>query len=45
MAKQIDLSDLKFFNFLKEEDLLRLKEISIKKYFNKNEILFYKGDE
>lgn len=36
---------LKFFNFLKEEDLLRLKDISIKKFFNKNEILFYKGDE
>ncbi|EFU69758.1 CRP/FNR family transcriptional regulator [Aliarcobacter butzleri JV22] len=42
---KIDLNDLKFFNFLKEEDLLRLKDISIKKFFNKNEILFYKGDE
>ena len=28
---KIDLNDLKFFNFLKEEDLLRLKDISIKK--------------
>ncbi|MFY4782592.1 Crp/Fnr family transcriptional regulator [Aliarcobacter butzleri] len=42
---KIELNDLKFFNFLKEEDLLRLKDISIKKFFNKNEILFYKGDE
>mgnify|MGYP000042917073 CR=1 FL=1 len=39
------LEDFHFFNFLKEEDLLRLKEISVKKYFNKDEILFYKGDE
>ena len=37
--------DFFFFNFLKEEDLERLKEISVKKYFNKGEILFYKGDE
>lgn len=37
--------DFQFFNFLKKEDLIRLKEISIKKYFNKDEILFYKGDE
>ena len=29
------LEDFHFFNFLKEEDLLRLKEISVKKYFNK----------
>lgn len=39
------LEDFYFFNFLKEEDLNRLKEISIKKYYNKGEILFYKGDE
>jgi CRP/FNR family transcriptional regulator len=38
------LEDFYFFNFLKNEDLLRLKEISIKKYYNKEEILFYKGD-
>jgi len=42
---KIDLNDLKFFNFLKEEEKTRLKEISIKKIFNKDEILFYKGDE
>jgi len=34
-----DLEDFYFFNFLSEEDLLRLKEISIKKQFNKDEIL------
>ena len=39
------LEDFYFFSFLKEEDLIRLKEISIKRYFNKDEILFYKGDE
>ncbi len=39
------LDDFHFFSFLKEEDLKRLKEISVKKYFNKDEILFYKGDE
>ena len=39
------LEDFYFFSFLKEEELLRLKEISVKKYFNKGEILFYKGDE
>ena len=33
--------DFAFFSFLKEEELKRLKEISIKKYFNKEEILFY----
>ncbi|CAM3478800.1 Crp/Fnr family transcriptional regulator [Arcobacter aquimarinus] len=38
-------NDFNFFSFLKEEDLNRLKEITIKKYFNKDEILFYKGDE
>lgn len=39
-----DLNDFYFFNFLKEEELKRLKEISIKKQFNKDEILFYKGE-
>lgn len=34
-----DLEDFYFFNFLSEEDLLRLKEISIKKQYNKDEIL------
>jgi CRP/FNR family transcriptional regulator len=39
------IDDFYFFNFLKEEEKTRLKEISIKKFFNKDEILFYKGDE
>ena len=39
------VDDFHFFHFLKEEDLNRLKEISVKKYFNKGEILFYKGEE
>ncbi len=39
------IDDFYFFNFLKEEEKIRLKEISIKKFFNKDEILFYKGDE
>ena len=39
------LEDFYFFSFLKEEELRRLKDISIKKIFNKGEILFYKGDE
>ena len=43
--QNLELDDFHFFNFLKEEDLKRLKEISVKKYFNKDEILFYKGDE
>ena len=38
------LEDFYFFSFLKEDELRRLKEISIKKHFNKDEILFYKGD-
>ena len=38
------LEDYYFFSFVKNEDLLRLKEISIKKYYNKYEILFYKSD-
>jgi CRP-like cAMP-binding protein len=39
------LDDFNFFNFLKREDLERLKNISVKKYYNKDEILFYKADE
>ena len=39
------LEDLYFFSFLKNEDLVRLKEISFKKFYNKDEILFYKGDK
>lgn len=41
----MDIEDLRYFNFLQEEDLKRLGEISIKKYFNKDEILFYKGEK
>jgi CRP/FNR family transcriptional regulator len=39
------LEDYYFFSFLKKDDLLRLKEISIKKRYSKNEILFYRGDQ
>lgn len=39
------LEDFYFFSFLSEKDLIRLKEISIKKYYNKDEILFYRGDK
>ncbi len=39
------LNDFYFFNFLSQEDLQRLKEITIRKTFAKDEILFYKGDE
>jgi len=39
------LEDFYFFSFLKEDELLRLKEISVKKHFNKDEILFYRGEE
>ena len=45
IMEKTGLEDFYFFSFLKEEELIRLKEISIKKYFNKDEILFYKGDE
>jgi len=38
------LEDFYFFSFLKNDELIRLKEISVKKNYNKNEILFYKGD-
>lgn len=40
-----NLKDFAFFSLLEEKDLLRLKEISVKKKFNKDEILFYRGDE
>lgn len=43
--KRLGFDDFYFFNFLGENDLKRLKNISIKKSFNKGEILFYKGDE
>lgn len=43
--QKIDLKDFYFFSFLKESELQRLKEISIKKEFNAGEILFYKGDK
>ena len=41
----IDNEDLRLFSFLRPEDLEKLKTISVKKYFNKNEILFYRGDK
>ncbi len=40
-----EFEDFYLFNFLKEKELEGLKEISIKKSFNKDEILFYKGDK
>ncbi|MGA1940169.1 Crp/Fnr family transcriptional regulator [Arcobacter sp. YIC-310] len=43
--KREEFEDFYLFSFLKEEELERLKEISVKKYFNKDEILFYKGDK
>lgn len=42
---KLELSDFYFFSFLNEDELKRLKEITTKKKFNKDEILFYKGDE
>lgn len=39
------LQNFYFFKLLKQEELQRLEEISIKREFNKDEILFYKGDE
>lgn len=39
------LEDFYFFKFLKQEDLIRLKEITVKKQYNKDEILFYRGEE
>ncbi|RBQ30449.1 Crp/Fnr family transcriptional regulator [Arcobacter sp. FW59] len=44
MMKNIQ-NDYAFFSFLKEVDIERLKEISFKKSYKKDEILFYKGDE
>jgi len=43
--EQEGFEDFYLFKFLKPEDLKRLKEISVKKYYNKDEILFYKGEE
>lgn len=40
-----NIDDFYFFKFLKEDDLKRLKEITVKKNFNKGEILFFKGEE
>lgn len=37
--------DYSFFNFLDPKDLEKLKDISFKKLYKKDEILFYKGDE
>jgi CRP-like cAMP-binding protein len=37
--------DYAYFNFLEQKDLERLKDISFKKSYKKDEILFYKGDE
>ena len=37
--------DYKYFSFLEEKDLDKLKDISIKKTYKKDEILFYKRDE
>lgn len=41
----LNINDFYFFRFLKEHDLERLKEISIKKSFSKGEILFFKGEK
>ncbi len=43
--KNLDLGKFYLFSFLKEEEMKRLKEISILKTFNKEQILFYKGDK
>jgi len=45
MKNKADSNDYLFFSFLDEKDLERLKEISVKKSYSKDEILFYKGDE
>jgi CRP/FNR family transcriptional regulator len=41
----MSFEDLNYFSFLNENELQRLEEISHKKSFNKDEILFYKGEE
>ena len=43
--KMDDLKDFYFFKTLKEEQLIKLKEISKTVSFNKGSILFYEGDE
>ena len=45
MIDRKQINDFAFFSFLKEEDLEKLKSITVKKSFQKGEILFYKGDE
>ena len=45
MINRKQINDFAFFSFLKEEDLEKLKSITVKKSFQKGEILFYKGDE
>ncbi|GGD46121.1 transcriptional regulator [Malaciobacter pacificus] len=42
---KIQFDDFYLFSFLNDEDLDRLKQISVKKKFEKDSILFYKGDE
>lgn len=37
--------DYSYFSFLGQKDLDRLKDISFKKHYKKDEIIFYKGDE
>lgn len=41
----MNLSEFYFFNSLNEQEQKRLEDISIKKKYNKDEILFYIGDE
>ncbi len=45
MIDRKQINDFAFFSFLREEDLEKLKSITVKKSFQKGEILFYKGDE
>lgn len=42
---QNPIDDYAYFNFLSSKDLERLKNISFKKVYKKDEILFYRGDE
>ncbi|QKJ24589.1 Crp/Fnr family transcriptional regulator [Poseidonibacter lekithochrous] len=41
----LGIEDFFFFSTLEEEELIRLKEISVKKHYNKDEILFFRGEE
>lgn len=45
MIDRKEINDFSFFSFLQEKDLEKLKSITVKKSFQKGEILFYKGDE